>query len=557
MNSPALPARQKQSAAGVALLCMLLAGCANPLRIAPEDFASTPRAALTAIPPLDVAPMRRQAPAADDTEPYVSRLTQGERIELDIADVREAALANNLDIRVARLEPQIAAESTNEERARFDSVFRIDAGYNETDTPTASTLNNAEANSQFVTPSLTKPLLTGGSVDVSLPVSRFSNNNPFTTLNPSYDSGLVVRLTQPLLRGGGRDAATAQLRLAGLGESISSVRTRSSIANTLLGVDRSYWELWAARAQLELRLEEFGVAQEVLAQARRLVDAGAAAEIEIVRAESGVSDLVSRLLVIEQAVLRRQRELKRAMNVGDLLASDESIVIPQSEPVPVPLELDAASLVNVAMGTRPELLEFELEILADATRIDAARNNALPQVDLSATYRRNGLGNELENSLSQIYQDDFEDYGFGLTASMPIGNNAAEARVRRAVLQRMSRIISKQAREQTVTQEVLDAIERLRSDWQRILAARQAVALNARTLDAEQRQFTQGLSTSIDVLEAAGRLASARAEEIRSVADYELAQIALAEATGTVLGRAAIGIGDDTGPNLGSESQAD
>lgn len=533
-----------RNAAVIALIGASLVGCASPFEIEPGDFAETSPERLRSIPPLDLEQYRVEGPPAEAEAAYVSRLSTGERVALDIASVRAAALANNLDIRVARIDPRIAETSTSEERARFDSVFRVDARYSETDTPTASTLNNAEASSQSVTPSLTKPLLTGGSVDVSLPMTRFSNNNTFTTLNPSYDSGLVVRLTQPLLRGGGREAATAQLRLAGIGESITSVRSRSAIASTLLSVDRSYWELWAARAQLELRLEEFEVAREVLAQSRRLVDAGAAAEVEIARAESGVADRVSRLLLLEQVVLQRQRELKRAMNTGDLLRTDESVLIPQSEPVAVPFELDTASLVDVAMATRPELLEFELELLADTTRIASARNEALPQVDLSASYRRNGLGADLDSSLSQIYQDDFEDYGLGLTASMPIGNNAAEARVRRAVLQRMSRLISKQAREQTVTQEVLDAAERLRSDWQRILAARQAVALNARTLEAEQRQFEQGLTTSIDVLEASGRLAAARAEEIRSVADYELAQVALAEATGTIMGRAAIAVGE-------------
>ncbi|MEL7484207.1 MAG: TolC family protein [Planctomycetota bacterium] len=525
-----------------------IAGCASPFHISTSDFAATPDERIRAIPPLDIEQYRvDESPAAPDAS-YVSRLTTGEQVELDIADVRAAAIANNLDIRVARLDPAIAEESVNEEAARFDSVFRVDARYDESDAPAATTLNATEANVQSFTPTLTKPLLTGGTVDVSLPTSRVSNDNAFTTLNPSYQSDLVLRLTQPLLRGAGRTATTAQLRIAGINRSVASVRARSSIATTLTSVDRSYWELWAARQQLELRIEEFEVAREVLAQARRLVDAGAVAEIEIARAESGVADRVSLLLILEQAVLQRQRELKRAMNTGDLLSTDDSVLIPLSDPAPLPLELDTPSLVDVAMTTRPELLELELELLADTTRIALARNDALPQLDASFTYRRNGLGAELEGALNQIYQDEFEDYGFGLTASMPIGNNAAEARIQRALLNRMSRVLTKDARQQTITQDVLDAVERLRSDWQRILAARQAVTLNARTLEAEQRQFTQGISTSVDVLEAAARLASARAEEIRSIADYELAQVALAQATGTVLGRAAIDLGQPERP---------
>ncbi|MEL6497093.1 MAG: TolC family protein [Planctomycetota bacterium] len=543
MNSP----RQSQSVV-LAVLVAAVAGCSSPFHISTGDFAQTDEQRLRTIPSLDVRSFRIEDETSAVDAGFRSRLSTSDRVELDLADVRAAAITNNLDIRVARLDPAIADETVNEEAARFDSVFRIDASYDESDAPAATTLNATEANVQSVTPTLTKPLLTGGTVDLSLPTSRVSNDNTFTTLNPSFQSDFVVRLTQPLLRGAGRAATTAQLRLAGISRSVTTIRARASIAATLIGVDRSYWELWAAREQLELRTEEFDVAREVLAQARRLVAAGAAAEIEITRAESGVADRVSLLLALEQQVLRRQRELKRAMNTGDLLETDDSVLIPLSEPEPLPYRLETTSLVGVAMQTRPELLELELELLADTTRVALAKNDALPQLDASFTYRRNGLGAELEGALNQIYQDEFEDYSFGLSASIPIGNNAAEARVQRALLNRMSRVLTKQARAQTVTQDVLDAAERLRSDWQRILASRQSVALNARTLDAEQRQFTQGLSTSVDVLEAAGRLAAARAEEIRAVADYELAQLALAEATGTVLGRAAIELGDADAP---------
>ncbi len=526
------------------LVVMVAGGCRSPFMISERDFAGTPDERIRTLRPLDVSEFQR--PTADDEEPAsvlerpVSPFEGKDTVEVSIESIRAEAIANNLDIRVAQLDPGIAQQTVDEEAAAFDTVFRIDGQYSETDTPTSSTLNDAQANQQFVQPSLVKPLLTGGSIDVSLPFSRVSTNNTFTTLNPAYETDLVVRLTQPLLRGGGRRAATAPLRLAGLSRAVTQVRTRGAIAATLSGVDRSYWELWARRKQLELRIEEFDVARSVLDQARRLVDAGAAAEIEVIRAESSVSDLISQILTAEQLVLRSQRELKRAMNVEGLKTIDETVLLPTTDPSPVPLELDVNGLLGVAMETRPELLELELELLADETRIELAENGRLPQLDLNASYRRNGLGEDTGDAFDQMVDREFEDYTLGLVASIPLGNEAADARLRRATMQRMSRILSKAAREQTIEQEVLDAVDRIRSDWQRIIAGRQSVALNARTLAAEQRQFEAGLSTSIDVLEAAGRLATARGEEIRAIADYELAQIALAESTGTLLGRAAI-----------------
>ncbi|MEM9166404.1 MAG: TolC family protein [Planctomycetota bacterium] len=528
-----------QGLRGALLICFAaggLMGCANPLAISTSDFARVPEDRIATIRSLKIEPAGVDDSNTVDGDLPSTILGSSEVTELSLDAVRRHALENNLDLRAAAFDSEIAQQAVDEEIARFDSVFRIDASYSETDTPTSSTLNNAQADQVFVQPALIQPLLTGGSVELSLPLTRSSTNNQFTTLDPAFESDFVVRLTQPLLRGGGRERATANVRIAGIERAVAEVRTRAAVTTTLSGVDRTYWELWASRRQLELRIEEFEVARDVLAQAERLVEAGAAAEIEVIRAQAGVSDLLSGILQIEQIVLRRQRELKRAMNLGSLRVSDESIVVPTTDPSPAPLDLDRDALLDVAAETRSELLELELQLIADATRIDAAENDRLPQLDLTASYRRNGLGDGFDSSIEQLYQDDFSEYSVGVTASIPIGNRAADARLRRATLQRLSRIATRDAREQTIEQDVLDAVERIRSDWQRIIAGRQSVTLNARSLAAEQRQFQEGLSNSVDVLQAAGRLAAARAEEIRAVADYELARIALAEATGTVVG---------------------
>ncbi len=520
----------------LASLLLFVAGCNSPLSLNSRDYERVSADRIQSLRTLDVSSYQTDEPlppATQRTDPFAG-LAQ---VELTIDEVRVSALENNLDIQSARLSPQIAQQAITEEIARFETVFRVDATYAETDQPTASTLNSAEANSQFIRPALTRPLLTGGTLDVSLPYNRVSTNNTFTTLNPSYDTDFVLQLTQPLLRGAGRRTATAAVRLADLDRWITDVRTRSSIASTLTTIDRAYWELWSARKRLELRVEEFEVAREVLSQAERLVDAGAAAEVEVIRAQAGVSDRVSTILLLEQLVLRRQRELKRAMNVESMALAEDAIIIPASDPQPIALALDAEALFEIALQTRPELLELELQILADATRIDSARNARLPQLDVTATYRRNGLGNDTESAIRQAMHDDFEDYTLGVSASMPIGNEAANSRLRRALLLRMQRIVDQQSREQTIQQDVLNAIEQIRTDWQRISASRQSVALNARSLSAEQRQFAQGLSTSVDVLEAASRLAAARVGEIAAIADYQIAQVSLAEATGTVLGQ--------------------
>ena len=88
--------------------------------------------------------------------------------------------------------------------------------------------------------------------------------------------------------------------------------------------------------------------------------------------------------------------------------------------------------------------------------------------------------------------------------------------------------------------EVLNAIDQAEANWQRILAARQNSILNGRLYEAERRQFELGMRTSTEVLDAQANFANAQSAEINALAEYQIALVDLAYATGTILGSARI-----------------
>jgi outer membrane protein TolC len=128
----------------------------------------------------------------------------------------------------------------------------------------------------------------------------------------------------------------------------------------------------------------------------------------------------------------------------------------------------------------------------------------------------------------------------GVSVEVPIGNEAARSRLRRSLASRAQQIATKELRAQTIEQEVLNAVDQLEANWQRILAARQRVLLARRVLELEQRQFINELRTSTEVLEAQTRLADAESSLTNALAEYQISQVDLAFATGTVLGASRI-----------------
>ncbi|MCW5754170.1 MAG: TolC family protein [Phycisphaeraceae bacterium] len=515
----------------------------NPFTSHPTDYGGivSPNRLRTA-EVLDLGTFRQPTPPHDPAGHLhlPTLLTPDDPLPISIADCRAWALARNLDLQVALVEPSIANTSLSAQEAAFEAVFFANARYVDTDTPTASTLNAAQQEFLTLEPGVRIPLRTGGTAQISLPVNRIETNNTFSTLNPSYETDLELTLSQPLLRNAGRFAATHGIRIASYNRQISEARTTLAIINELARIDRSYWALYRAREELSVRQKQYELARAQLERAERQFAAGRVAEIEVLRAQAGLADRLDAILQSEQIVLREQRELKRRINAPGLDVDSPTPLLPTSPPDPVRYSLRAAELVDIAVAQRMDLLEIELQLLADAANVRLRQSELLPLLNADLTYRVNGLGGDFGDAFRQLSDNDYTDWSIGLRAEVPLGNRAAEARLRQSILTRLQRLSTKQAREQTIRQEVFDAVDRLEAGWQRILAARQSVVLNRRAFEAETRQFNAGTATSTDVLNAATRLADAESAEIRSIVEYQLAQIDLALATGSLLGAARV-----------------
>lgn len=538
--------------ATLACSCLLvaLAGCTNPLASDAMDYTpiATPER-VRQIDGLDVDAFRAPAPEdeADAEErreqvaDAVRNRFQGlERYELDIASARAATLANNLGLMATLVDPAIAAEGVAIEEGRFESVFTLDGVWSETDTPTATTLTGSGTRSQSITPGLRVPLRTGGTATVSLPINRFETDNLFSTLNPSVATDLEFSLSHNLLRGAGRRATTHQVRIADLNRQITEAQTKLEVIRQVAAADRAYWRLYAAQQALEVRVEAYSVAVEQLASGERKLRAGTGPEIDVVRAQSEVANRVEAVIRAQNTVLLRQRELKQVINVDGLDVDSVTLIMPVSDPEPVRYVFDAAELSAAAVDNRMEMLELELRLASDAANIAFQRNQALPLFAMAYTYRVNGLGGTSGDAFDLLYDNNFEDWSVSLNAEIPLGNEQRRSQLAQSILTRLQRLSTRDQRRQSIVKEVYDAIDQLQTDWQRILASRDAVALSARQLAAERRQFDVGRSNALDVLDANRQLLEARLTEIEAVVDYQISQVDLAFATGTLLGQAKV-----------------
>ncbi|MBA4027981.1 MAG: transporter [Planctomyces sp.] len=478
-------------------------------------------------------------------------------IALSLAEVRAQVLRNNLDLAVVRLGPQLAQESLNAERAKFDATFVADASFSDADLPTGNSTLFSIASPDpalaglagvFTEPEQERqqtlaglgveaPLPTGGRIGVRQGFEIDDKSAP--GLVSSEDrSALSFSISQPLLRGAGVDVNTASIRLAGLGQGVEEAKAKLTAVRVLASAEKAYWRLYAAQQTLGVRREQLRLAAGIAALVKQLIDAGDLPPVERFAAELAVAQQLEAVVIATTAVRIESRELSRILNRPDLPLDRPATITTLDRPRLIKFALDPDRLAARAERDRLELLELELQIVGDTIGLDLARNAALPVFVLDFQYGIGSRDSSLGSALTDSFSFENQSVSVGGRLAVPITNDAAEARVRRALLVRAQRLATRQQRQLAVRQEVYDAADIVEQNWQRVLAARQNVIAAAANYQAEQSLLSEGVRTSQQALFALQLLGEARQKEIVTIVAYQASLIDLAFATGTLLGYA-------------------
>ncbi|MCP4451512.1 MAG: TolC family protein [Planctomycetes bacterium] len=445
---------------------------------------------------------------------------------LTLAEVRAATLANNLDLKLDRIDPAMAQKSLSAEAAKFDSTLSGSAGADYTE----AVGTGATSAAWFSQIGASKPLRTGGTLQLSLPVSD-SDHGGLASASAS------VTVIQSLLRGAGTSLNAQSIRIAETQWQMASARTKLNAIAWLANADVAYWRLFAANKDLAVRREQYKLAEDQLNHAQKKVAAGSAARIEIVRAEAGVASRLESVINAETRVDYYARNLRRIMNLPDVPVDASVSMVLETEPYPLGLDLDETALFAQALTNRMDMAELEMSMVIDGLDVDYARNAALPEVDVRYSYASHTQGASVHHAINRFSGRAYDDHAISVAAVIPVGNRAAKARLQRARLSQLQGQLLKKRLRQVIQQDVAEAVSQLNSNWRRILAAEQGVIAAERDYLVDQSQFKLGRRNSTDVLYSATRLGDAQLGRIRAFVDYEIAQITLARVTGTLLGK--------------------
>lgn len=371
--------------------------------------------------------------------------------------------------------------------------------------------------------------------------------DPFSTPTTS------VTLTQPLLRGFGRDVNLRFLRIARTDQRISRLLFEQQVLETIYGTSRLYFDLVSLGENVLVKEEAQRAAtkQREDYQAQEML--GTLAPIDLTQARALESssrfDLIqAQGLYKQEEIIVRNQLLRTASPVftaqfDEIIPTDRIVVPDQLEPLDVP------TLVQHGLAQRPDLAQAQLQVEAGRISANASRNNALPQVNVYANVETRGASEqpyEVQGSTGNAMASTPTDlalgglkvstiYQAGVQVTLPLRNRVAESDAARDLVQLRQVQSRTEKLSQQIREDVETAVVALQTAQAAYVAASQSREYQAQLLDAERDRLSVGQSTDLLVLQNEAYLAQAESTEVAARSNWEKARIELDHALGDLL----------------------
>jgi outer membrane protein TolC len=442
---------------------------------------------------------------------------------ISLSEAVRVAIAHNPDLEAAVIAVKSSEQSVTYEDARYPFLLGLEGGLTNTATPYAALNQVSVSNTKSIDlgASLSKHLVYGTDLSLSLKGNwqlggALTYNAPTSSTvdTPLYGLSLRANVTQPLLRGAGREVGEATLNQARAQQTSAEASREREASSVLKAVVEAYWELWYASESLTIERSSLALIVQQRDEAKKRVDTGGLAPADLLAFET-------RRMTQEEAV--SNADLDRRLKSRALLASlgqaelkdDLSPQEALQEPSPPPP--DAAARAELASA---EIAEAQKAIVVAEIQAKTAADVNRARLDLDGYVQTQGLGNDsASQALAQFSKLGVLSAHVGLTFETPLTSSqrrAAEARARLAVDSAKAKLASVR---QNVLANVASEIAREDASTRRIELAVASAAAAQTALSAESARLGTGSSTPLSVLEAERDLRAAKLRVLRAKVD--------------------------------------
>ena len=318
-------------------------------------------------------------------------------LRLSLDDAVRMGLENNLDLKVDRLDPQIAEERVGQAEVGVPPGAHVEPDPQQrpraADELPGRQPGRAEHHGQRDDRRRAAPAVVRHQLRRGVGHDQQHVDEQFSNYNPILTSRVQFTVSQPLLKDLTIDAGRQQLTISKRNREISDTRFRETVVRTLSDVKKAYWDLVAARAlvdvqQRSLELSPRPGAHQQGARRRRPGAAARPRDRRRPKRRSGTRTSRSRRSPLRQAEDRlRMLILDPASQAFWTTAID-----PTDRPTLARRVPDVDAVIARALAQRLDLVRARAELENVRTNVRFYKNQTLPDVRFQVNFQSAGLG---------------------------------------------------------------------------------------------------------------------------------------------------------------------
>ncbi len=472
-------------------------------------------------------------------------------VTLSLKDLLTQVLAANKDIRSKRAEIGIAATGIDRAAAAFQPVATLSAtdGRNRQPNTYEEALTRGQSSyysrdGQDYSAGLSQLLPTGAKLEAKITLSSFITNiNQMAVGRPegAKDNRAFwgLTLTQPLAKDGGFAVTKARTLVAGLDLAVAEHTQGETESSVVAETSLAYYELVLAQHRVLAAQEKIRTGRLLLTEARALSSQGRLPESDVWEVENSLSRFqagLSEAVQGERERLNRLNTLVMTATGSGLQAwraSDALPVVSRQDP-----GIGAEQSVRLAMDSRHDFLMQKKLLEREGVQLVYAQNQALPRIDLVASYGRNGLAYSASTAFSTDAMRGYPGWSMGLQMQIPLGENRqGRADIAAANLRRENALLAIKALEVQIANDIDTSLKMRASAAERWSHWQDVARREQQQLELERKRFSAGRSEMREILMREEKTVNSRLMVLEQQVAFAKAQVILESAQGTLLQR--------------------
>lgn len=415
--------------------------------------------------------------------PGYATIDHGKRLVLSLKDAVMLAMRQNPNVLSGEIDRIVDKYNLRSAEYAFEPQLTLSGGA------------NFEKNSSQQTYNLGPNVLLTNSIGTSFDFKAGQNftKEPGLDINDSHTVSLNI--TQPLIKGFGRDVVLAALRDAYDAEETNKLKLKDTVIKAINSVVTDYRTFIQDKNDLSTARNSLKRAELTVVKDRALIKAGRMAKADAGQSKENVESNKISLLSAENKL--DQQRLKLLEDIG--LNPRTNIIIDDKVPlkkIPIP---DEAASIKLALANNIDYVTTVIGLATFKRAVITAEDADKPQLDLTGDIlSTSGPNGNLTSISSGAGSSD--SASIGLTFSAPIGNvtNKASIVTDKIALEKAEIALAESKRK--LIQSVLNDRRQINLSWQQAVVAQQQVQTAKQNEAVAVRKQSYGLVSQFELL---------------------------------------------------------